>query len=154
MIHGTIWITVWIQDFFLPWLESFTLMKLCNWLSFWRLVSWINPLPPVCWSTSWKSTYKQQLGCRFDIMDNISSLFLYFDICNCICLDTSYLFRLHLYFLNNVLYFFSSNPVLTVSIDVVFILSIWSHYALFYLFWMAHGARQILCFIKIDHMLL
>ena len=24
--------------------------RLCNWLSLRRLVSWINPLPPVCWS--------------------------------------------------------------------------------------------------------
>ena len=51
-----------------------------------------NHLPPACWSTFWKSTFKQQLGCRFDIMDSISSFFLYFDICNCICLDTSYHF--------------------------------------------------------------
>ena len=25
-----------------------------------------------CWSTFWKSKFKQQLGCRFDIIDNIS----------------------------------------------------------------------------------
>ena len=31
---------------------------------------------------------------------------IYFDICNYICLDTSYHFRLYLYFLNIVLYFF------------------------------------------------
>ena len=36
------------------------------------------------------------------------------------------IFRLYLYFLNNVLYF-SSTPVLTFSIDVVFILSIWKY---------------------------
>ena len=56
--------------------------RLCNWLSFRRLVSWINHLPPACWSTVWKSNFKQQLGCRFDIMDNISSSYLCFDICN------------------------------------------------------------------------
>ena len=48
-------------------------------------------------------------------------IFLYFDICNYICLDTSYHFWLYLYFLN-ILYFFKY-PVLTSSIDVVFILS-------------------------------
>ena len=32
--------------------------------------------------------------------------FLYFNICNYVCLDTSYHFRLHLNFLNSVLYFF------------------------------------------------
>ena len=63
-------------------------------------------LPPACWSTFWKSIFKHQLGCRFDILDSISSLFLYFDICNYICLDTTYhFFLLYLYFLNN-LYFF------------------------------------------------
>ena len=45
--------------------------RLCNWLSLRRLVPWINHLPPACWSTFWKSNFKQQLGCRFDIMDNI-----------------------------------------------------------------------------------
>ena len=59
------------------------------------LVSWINHLPPACWSTFWKSIFRQQLGCRFDIMDSIY-IFLYFDICNSICLDTSYQFWLYL----------------------------------------------------------
>ena len=26
---------------------------LCNWLSLWCLVPWLNPLPPVCWSIFW-----------------------------------------------------------------------------------------------------
>ena len=30
---------------------------------------WLNHLPPACWSTFWKSNFKQQFGCRFDIMD-------------------------------------------------------------------------------------
>ena len=47
--------------------------------------------------------------------------FLYFDICNYICLDTSYhFFWLYLYFVN-----ISSTPVLTFSIDIVFVLPIW-----------------------------
>ena len=29
--------------------------RLCNWLSLRRLVSWISHLPPVCWSSFWKS---------------------------------------------------------------------------------------------------
>ena len=56
-----------------------------------------------CWSTFWKSIFKQ-LGCRFDIMD--SNFFLYFDICKHICLDASYHFWLYLYFLN-ILYVFN-----------------------------------------------
>ena len=32
-------------------------VRLCNWLSLWRLVSWINHLPPACWSTFWKSIF-------------------------------------------------------------------------------------------------
>ena len=50
--------------------------RLCNWLSLRRLVLWINHLPPACWSIVWKSIFKQQLGCRFDIMDYISSFFV------------------------------------------------------------------------------
>ena len=39
----------------------------------------------------WKSTFKQQFGRRFDIMDCKSLLFhWYLDIYNCICLNTSY----------------------------------------------------------------
>ena len=51
--------------------------RLCNWLSLRRLVSWINHLPPACWSTFWKSNFKQQLGRRFDIMDNKSYFFVF-----------------------------------------------------------------------------
>ena len=53
--------------------------RLCNGLFLWRLVSWINHLPPACWSTFRKSNSKQQLGCRFDIMDSES----YF-VCVCV----------------------------------------------------------------------
>ena len=35
-------------------------------------------LPPACWSTFWKSNFKQQLGCGFDIMDNKSYFFCVF----------------------------------------------------------------------------
>ena len=84
-------------------------------------MSWINHLPPACRSTFWKSIFKHQLGCRFDILDSISSFFLYFDVFNYICLDTSYhFFWLYLYFLN--IHYFSSTPVLTSSIDVGFVL--------------------------------
>ena len=51
--------------------------RLCNWLSLRRLVSWINHLPPACWSTFWKSNFKQQLGRGFDIMDNESYFFVF-----------------------------------------------------------------------------
>ena len=51
--------------------------RLCNWLSLRRLVSWINHLPPACWSTFRKSNSKQQLGCRFDIMDYESYIFVF-----------------------------------------------------------------------------
>ena len=85
--------------------------RLCNWLSSRRLVSWINHLPPACRSTFWKSNFKQQLGCRFDIMDN-ESYFLCFDIYNYICLDTSD----HFSVLPSWIFFiFSSTLVLTSS---------------------------------------
>ena len=95
--------------------------RLCNWLSLRRLVSWINHLPPACWSTFWKSIFKQQLGCRCDIKDSIS-YFLYFDICNYICFDTSY----HFLALSILLKYFLFFQVLLYlsSIDVLFTLSI------------------------------
>ena len=39
--------------------------------------SYINHLPPACWSTFRKSNSKQQLGCRFDIMDYESYSFVF-----------------------------------------------------------------------------
>ena len=36
--------------------------RLCSWLSLRRLVSWINHLPPACWSTLWKSIFKTTVG--------------------------------------------------------------------------------------------
>ena len=36
-----------------------------------------NHLPPACWSTFWKSNFKEQLGCRFDIMDSESYFFVF-----------------------------------------------------------------------------
>ena len=86
-------------------------------------MSWIKHLPPACWSTFWKSIFKQQLGCKFDIMDNMSSFFLYFDICNYICLDTSYNFLALSLLLKYFFLFLSSIHVLTSSIDVVLVLS-------------------------------
>ena len=70
----------------------------------------------------WKSTFKQQLGCRFDMMDSLSPFFV--------------LWHMQLYmswyiisffgfiFISQILFLiFSCTPVLTFSIDVVFILS-------------------------------
>ena len=84
----------------------------CYWLSLRRLVSWINHWPCACCSTFWKSIFKHQLGCRFDILDSISSFFLYFDMCNHICLDTLNQ-SLALSLLLKYSLFFSSTPVLT-----------------------------------------
>ena len=78
---------------------------LCNWLSLRRLVSWFNHLPPVCCSTFWKTIFKHQLVCRFDILDSISSFFLHCDISNYICLDTSYHFFALSLFLKYSLFF-------------------------------------------------
>ena len=72
--------------------------------------------------TFWKSTFKQQLGFRFDIMDSISSICFVFWHMQFYVLIHQIIFRLYLYFLNNLLHFFSSTPVLTFSIDVVLIL--------------------------------
>ena len=95
--------------------------RLYNWLSLRRLVSWINHLPHACWSTFCKSTFKQQLNNR---LDNISSFFCILTYAILYVLMHHIIFRLYLYSLNNVLYFFkySCNNI---SIDVVFILSMW-----------------------------
>ena len=85
-----------------------------------RLVLWINHLPPACWSTFWKSNFKQQLGCRFDIMDNESYFFVFWHM-QLYVLIHQIIFR---FYLLKYSLFFSSNLVLTSSIDVVFILSI------------------------------
>ena len=95
-----------------------------------RLVSWINHLPPVhvCGSTFWKSTFKQQLGCRFDIMDYRSSFFgILTDELEYLLINNNMIFRLCLYILNSVP-FLSSTPVPTFSINVVFILPIVTYY--------------------------
>ena len=68
---------------------------------------WINHLPPACWSTFWKSISKHQLGCRFDILESISSCFciLTYAIAIIYVLIHHIIFWLYLYFLN-IIYFF------------------------------------------------
>ena len=66
--------------------------------------------------------FKQELGCRFDMMDGKSSCFCILTYAIVNVLIHHMLFRLYLYFL--VFFIFSSTPVLTVSIDVVLIFSI------------------------------
>ena len=78
--------------------------RLCNWLPLRRLVSWINHSPPACWSTFWKSIFKHQLGCRFDILDSISSFFVFWHM-QLYVLIHHIIFWLYLYSLN-ILYFF------------------------------------------------
>ena len=96
--------------------------RLCNWVSLQRLVSWINHLPLACWSTFWKSILSTSwaVGLTYWIVYLI--YFLYFDICNYISLDTSYIFLAWSLLLKFSL-FFSSPPVLPSSNDVVFVLS-------------------------------
>ena len=95
---------------------------LCNWLSLRRLVSWFNHLPPVCCSTFWKTIFKHQLVCRFDILDSISSFFCIVTYPIIYVLIHHIIFWPYLYFLN-ILYFFNT-PVQTSSIDIDFVLSI------------------------------
>ena len=72
------------------------------WLSLQRLVSCINHLPPACWSTFWKSIYKHQVGCRFDILDSIFFCILTYAIIyvliNHIILALSLLLKYSLFF--------------------------------------------------------
>ena len=79
-------------------------------------------LPSACWSTFWKSIFKHQLGCRFDILDSISSFLCILTYAIIYVLIHHIIYWLYLYFLN-ILYF-SSTPVLSSPIDVVFVLFI------------------------------
>ena len=63
-------------------------------------------LPPACWFTFWKSTFKQQLDCRFGIMDSISYFFCILTYAIVYVLIHHIIFRLYLYFFNNILYFY------------------------------------------------
>ena len=63
-------------------------------------LGWINHLPPACWSTSWKSIFKHQLGCRFDKLDSISSFFCIVTYAIIYVLIHHIIFLLYLYFLN------------------------------------------------------
>ena len=69
----------------------------------------------------WKSNFKQQLGCRFDIMDNISYFLCVLTYAIIYVLIHQIIFR---FYLLKYSLFFSNTLVLTSSIDVVFILSI------------------------------
>ena len=95
--------------------------RLCNWLSLRRLVSWINHLPPACWSTFWKLIFKLQLGCRFDILDSISSFFCILTYATIYVLIHHIIFGF--IFTSSIFLIFLNTPVLTSSIDVVFVLS-------------------------------
>ena len=66
-------------------------------------MSWINHLPPACWSTFWKSNFKQQLGCRFDIMDNESYFFVFWHMQ---LYMSSYIRSFFGFTFLNILYFF------------------------------------------------
>ena len=76
--------------------------RLCNCLSLRRLVSWINHLPPTRWSTFWKSNFKQQLGCKFDIMDNKSYFFVFWHM----QFNMSWYIKFFGFTFLNILYFF------------------------------------------------
>ena len=88
------------------------------------MVSWIKYLPLACWSTFWESTFKQQLGCGFDIMDSILSFFFVFWYMQLYM--SWYIISFFGFIFNSQIMFFifSSTPVLTFSIDVVCILPI------------------------------
>ena len=73
--------------------------RLSNLFSLRRLESWINHLPPACWSTFWKSIFKHRLGCRFDILNSISSFSCILTYAIIYVLIHHIIFWLYLYFL-------------------------------------------------------
>ena len=91
-------------------------------------MSWINHLTPACWSTFWKSNFKQQLGCRFDIMDNMS----YFVVLWQVQLFMSWYIRSFFGFtFLNILYFFKyscTNIFHRRSLYTVYNVMKWKHF--------------------------
>ena len=69
----------------------------------------------------WKSNFKQQLGCRCDIMDSISYVFVFWHMQLYMSWYIISFLALSLFLKYSL--FFSGTPVLISSIDVVFILS-------------------------------
>ena len=51
--------------------------RLCNWFPLRRLVTWINHLPPVCWSTCFKSSLNWWWVCKFDTTISLFSIMFY-----------------------------------------------------------------------------
>ena len=67
----------WLRQLFVSSM-AITLFPVFSWFvgAFWCLAS-CGYAFHTCWSTFWKSTFEQQLGCRFDTMDSISSFFVF-----------------------------------------------------------------------------
>ena len=79
--------------------------RLCNWLSLRRLVSWINHLPPACWSTFWKSILNTSWAVGLTYWIAYLHIFFVFWHMQLYVLIHHIIFWLYLHFLN-ILYFF------------------------------------------------
>ena len=123
--HGAIG-PLYVTSSYSTWIFCRGVFRLCNWLSLRRLVSWIQHLPPECWSTFWKSIFKQQLDCRFDIMDSISSFFCILTYAIIYVLMHYIIFWRYLYFLM-ILYFFKYSCTNILHRNVLSIWIKWSN---------------------------
>ena len=108
----------------------YTGVPICNWMPLQCLVPWINHLPPVCWSTFWKSSLKWWCVCKFGTMEN--NFFYCFSFITC-CIYLYILlphnmiilyFCLPYFYVSNSALCLHSTLVLSFYIDVDFILSI------------------------------
>ena len=87
---------------------------ICNWLSLRCLVPWINHLPPVYWSTFWKSSLKWRWVCKFDTLEN--NFFIFF--------NTFYIYLNASQYDKTFLYLFLLKPYFHISNSVLFLYSI------------------------------
>ena len=79
-----------------------------------------------CRSTFRKSIFKQQFGCRFDIMDSISSFYVFWHMQ--LYMSWYIIQFFGFIFTSGIFFIFSSTHELTSSIDVVLVLSIGIEY--------------------------
>ena len=95
--------------------------RLCNWLPLRCFVPRIDHLPPVSWSTFWKSSLRWYWICKFDIMEN-RFYFVFYNVFTYILMPYNMIilyFHLPHFHVSNSALFLHNMLVLSVYIDVV-----------------------------------
>ena len=85
-------------------------------MSLWYLVPLIDHLPPVCWSTSWKSSFNWQWLSEFHIMENIIFivLIIFLQLSECLTI-WQFFFSFTIFHVSNSPLFFTRYSVTILS---------------------------------------